>query len=184
MATKRLKQAASRKVRNATSNGPARPPDDKMLRKQLVELLRGENAHVSFEKAIAGIPAESYGTRHPGQPFTLWQILEHLRIAQWDILEFSRSSKHVSPEFPKGYWPDGESPPESQSWDESVKAFGSNLKSMTRLVANPRTDLHARLPWGTGQTVLREALVLADHNAYHIGQLVLLRRLLGVWSTD
>jgi hypothetical protein len=112
---------------------------------------------------------------------TAWQLLEHLRIAQWDILEFSRKPKHVSPAWPDGYWPATPAPPDEAAWDKSVRRFRADLKAMQKLVANPASDLFAPLPHGDGQTLLREALLLADHNAYHVGQLVLLRRLLGAW---
>ena len=105
-----------------------------------------------------------------------------MRIAQWDILEFSRNAKHVSPEFPAGYWPRQEAPPSAKAWDDSVKTFRKDLKEMVELVKDPKVDLYARLPWGDGQTVLREALLVADHNAYHLGQLVTLRRLLRTWK--
>ena len=108
-------------------------------------------------------------------------LLEHLRIAQWDILEFSRNRKHVSPDWPTGYWPRSEAPPTSAAWSASIKRFRQDLKAMQGLVANAKTDLYARIPWGDGQTILREALLLADHNAYHVAQLVDVRRLLGAW---
>jgi len=104
-----------------------------------------------------------------------------MRIAQWDILEFSRNSKHVSPEWPVGHWPRTEAPPSASAWNESIATFRKDLKAMQSLVANPKTDLFARIPWGDGQTILREALLVADHNAYHLGQLVDVRRLLGAW---
>ena len=108
-------------------------------------------------------------------------ILEHLRIAQWDILEFSRDSKHVSPKWPEGYWPKSATPANAAAWTKSVNQFRSDLKEMQELIRNPRTDLFAKIPWGDGQTILREALVLADHNAYHVAQLVDVRRLLSAW---
>ena len=111
-------------------------------------------------------------------------LLDHLRLAQWDILEFSRTSKHASPEWPKGYWPKAEAPPNPAVWNKSVQQFRKDLKSMQALIANPKTDLYARIPWGDGQTILREALLLADHNAYHLGQLVIVRRALGAWSSE
>lgn len=155
---------------------------DQLLRSHLMELLKGGHAHTTFEAAVADIPADLRGKKADGLPYTAWMLLEHLRIAQWDILEFSRNAKHVSPEWPKGYWPEGEAPPRASDWDKSVSSFQSDQKAMQELVANPKTDLYARLPWGDGQTVLREALLVADHNAYHIGQLVTLRRLLGAWQ--
>ena len=108
-------------------------------------------------------------------------LLEHMRIAQWDILEFSRNRKHVSPDWPKGYWPGREAPPSRLRGMPASRRFRKDLKSMQDLVANPKTDLYARIPWGDGQTILREALLLADHNAYHVAQLVDVRRLLGAW---
>lgn len=154
----------------------------KALREHLLELLRGGCAHVDFDAALADLPAGLRGARPPGAAHTPWQLLEHLRIAQWDILEFSRNPQHVSPEFPRGYWPESEAPPDEAAWDRSVKAFRRHLKAMERLIQNPSTNLLAPIPHGEGQTILREALLVADHNAYHLGQLVLTRRLLGSWT--
>src|SRR5438105_1306649 len=151
------------------------------LRKQLIETLKGRGAHTDFDSAVAGFPAKRAGEKPGGAPHTAWQLLEHLRIGQWDILEFSRNSKHVSPEWPAGYWPGTEAPPSAAAWSASIKSFRKDLKEMQALVANPKIDLFARIPWGDGQTVLREALLIADHNAYHLGQLVDVRRLLGAW---
>jgi len=109
-------------------------------------------------------------------------LLEHMRIAQWDILEFSRDPKHVSPDWPAGYWPESPEPPNTKAWGKSLKTFARDLAAMKRLVVNPTTDLFARIPHGTGQTILREALLVADHNAYHLGQVIVLRRLLGAWK--
>ena len=150
------------------------------LRKHLIWLLREGHAHAGFDAAIAGLPAKARGAKVKGVPYTAWEILEHLRIAQWDILEFSRDPKHVSPEFPSGYWPKSKAPPRG-AWEKSVRAFRSDLRAMERLVADPATDLFARIAHGEGQTILREALLVADHNAYHLGQLVMLRRMLGEW---
>ncbi len=136
---------------------------------------------MSFETAIARLPAALGGSRVAGAPHTAWQLLEHLRIAQWDILEFSRNPEHVSPEFPGGYWPSTEAPSSARAWNHSVRAFQADLQAMISLVSSPKTDLFARIPHGDGQTILREALLVADHNAYHIGQLVLLRKLLKAW---
>jgi hypothetical protein len=156
----------------------------KALREHLLYLLGGGGAHLSFDKAVAGLPAELRGARVAGQPHTPWRLLEHLRLAQWDILEFSRNPRHVSPTFPEGYWPEGDGPPDAGAWERSVAAFRADLKAMQDLVADPATDLFARIPHGEGQTILREALLVADHNAYHLGQLVLLRRLLGAWPEE
>ncbi|HEV2388526.1 MAG TPA: DinB family protein [Candidatus Acidoferrales bacterium] len=161
---------------------PAAAGADQALRRQLAALLGGGNAHVDFDRVIADFPAHHRGGKIPGAPHTPWQLLEHLRIAQWDILEFTRNPRHVSPPFPAGYWPPTEAPPDAAAWERSVRSFRADLQAMIALVRNPRTDLFARISHGEGQTALREALLVADHNAYHLGQLVLLRKLTGCWS--
>ena len=154
---------------------------DRELRDHVLYLLRGGGAHLSFDKAVAGLPAKLRGVKPPGVPHTPWRLVEHMRLAQLDILEFSRNPKHVSPEFPEGYWPKGDAPPNPAAWNASLKAFRKDLKAMEQLVDDPSTDLFARIPNGEGQTVLREALLVADHNAYHLGQLIAVRRALGIW---
>ena len=156
--------------------------EGKTIREHLLNLLRGRGAHVGFEKVVKEFPSKLRGKKPQGAPHTAWQLLEHLRIAQWDILEFSRNAKHGSPDFPEGYWPKEEAPPDGAAWDKSLKASRADLKAMEKLVADPKTDLYAKISHGEGQTILREALLVADHNAYHLGQLVLLRRLLGAWD--
>jgi hypothetical protein len=158
-----------------------KPDHDSSLRRQLVELLKGGSAHAGFDDAFAGLPAKLRGEKPPGLPHSPWMLLEHMRIAQWDILEFSRNRKHVSPDWPKDYWPRNEEPPSAAAWNTSIKKFRQDLKTMQKLVENPNTDLHARIPWGEGQTILREALLLADHNAYHLAQVIDVRRVLGAW---
>jgi hypothetical protein len=155
--------------------------DERSLRQHVLDLLAGGNAHAKFEDVIPGIPAKLRGRKVVGIPHTAWMLLEHMRIAQADILEFSRNPKHVSPGWPEGYWPAKEAPPGASAWISSIQKFRQDLKAMEALVKNPKTDLFAKLPWGEGQTILREALLIADHNAYHLGQLVDLRRLLGAW---
>jgi hypothetical protein len=155
--------------------------DAKALRKQLVELLQGRGAHADFDEAVGGLPAKLRGAHAHDLPFTPWRLLEHMRIAQWDIVEFSRNAKHVSPKWPEGYWPAGDAPARATAWEESIASFHRDLKAMEALVKNPATDLFARIPHGRGQTILREAMLVADHNAYHLGQFVVLRRLLGAW---
>ncbi|HEX8710236.1 MAG TPA: DinB family protein [Terracidiphilus sp.] len=157
-------------------------PIDTDLREHLINLLKGGNAHATFDQAVNGLQPELRGKKPKGSEHSPWQILEHLRIAQWDILEFSRDPEHKSPPFPDGYWPAKSAPPDDKAWDKSVRAFRRDLKAMCELVAAETTDLFARIPHGEGQTVLREALLTADHNAYHIGQLVMVRRLLGAWK--
>ncbi len=155
-----------------------------VLREHVLYLLRGGGAHLDFEKAIAGLPPEVRGAKPAGQPHTPWRLLEHLRIAQRDILEFSRNPKHVSPRFPEGYWPTGDAPPDDNAWDRSVAGFRADLRAMQDLVADPASDLFTPFAHGEGQTLLREALLVADHNAYHLGQLVLVRRLVGAWLEE
>jgi hypothetical protein len=155
---------------------------EQSLRKHLLELLAGGSAHARFDDVVKGLPAKFRGMKPARFPHTPWMLLEHLRLAQWDILEFSRNGKHDSPEWPGGYWPKTEGPANAASWNKSVGQFRRDLKAMQSLVANPKTDLFARIPWGDGQTILREALLVADHNAYHLGQLLDLRRLLGTWK--
>jgi hypothetical protein len=155
---------------------------DRSLRQHLLELLSGGRAHLDFEKAIAGLPVKLRGAKPPGMPHTPWRLIEHMRIAQWDILRFSIDPKHVSPDFPDGYWPGGDAPPDAKAWSRCVAAFRADLQAMKDLVSNPKTDLFKPIPHGQGQTILREALLIADHNAYHLGQLVTIRRLLGAWS--
>jgi hypothetical protein len=158
--------------------------NDQALREHLRELLGGGHAHLDFEKATAGMPVELRGSKPPGLPFTPWRLVEHMRIAQWDILQFTIDPHHVSPDFPDGYWPEGDAPPDAGSWDGSIAAFRADLKAMMDLVADPKSDLLTPLLHGQGQTILREALLVADHNAYHLGQLVTVRRLLGAWRDE
>jgi len=160
---------------------PARAAShDQALRNHLVYLLKGEGAHIGFDDAVAKWPLELTGVTVARFPHTAWMLLEHMRMAQYDILEFSRNSKHVSAPWPEGYWPASEAPTEEKAWIASIAAFKKDLRTMERMVADPRVDLFARIPWGDGQTVLREALLVADHNAYHLGQLLAVRKSLGI----
>lgn len=156
--------------------------NDRALRQHLLELLVGGGAHAKFDDVIKGLPPKLRGVKPPNFPHSPWMLLEHLRLAQRDILEFSRNSKYVSPPWPAGYWPKTQAPPTAAAWTKSVQRFRRDLKAMERLVANPKTDLFARIAWGDEQTILRESLLLADHNAYHLAQLVDVRRLLGAWK--
>ncbi|HEX9670573.1 MAG TPA: DinB family protein [Thermoanaerobaculia bacterium] len=152
------------------------------LRDHLVELLRGGSAHLDFDAAVDGWPPELRRRRPAGAAHSPWEVLEHLRLAQWDILEFSRDPRHVSPAWPEGYWPEGPEPPDAAAWERSAAAFRADLAAMQALVADPASDLFTPFAHGSGQTLLREALLVADHNAYHLGELVVLRRLLGAWT--
>ena len=148
------------------------------LRKHLLALLRMEGAHLTFDEAVKGFPIELRGAKPKGAPHTPWQLLEHLRTAQWDILDFCRNPAYQEMKWPDDYWPKTQAPPDATAWDHSVEQFRRDLKSMEALVSDASVDLTARIPHGTGQTVLREALLVADHNAYHLGQLVFVRKML------
>ena len=152
------------------------------MRDHLLYLLRGGGAHVKFDDAVKGLPVPLRGKRPRGAAHSPWEILEHMRLAQWDILEFSRDLKHVSPKWPEGYWPKTPAPPNAKAWAAAVKSFQTDLESICALVSDESVDLLARIPHGEGQTVLREVLLVADHNAYHLGELITVRRLLGTWK--
>ena len=154
----------------------------KPLPEHLVELLNGGHAHVDFAGAVKDWPTDLQGKKPEGAAHSPWEVLEHMRIAQRDILEFTRNPKHVSPEFPAGYWPKTPAPPDNKAWKKSADAFCSDLKAMIKIVESKSTDFFAPIPHGDGQTVLREALLVADHNASHLGEFRLLRRLLGAWK--
>jgi hypothetical protein len=153
--------------------------DDKALRDLLRSLFDWDNAHIRFDDAVKDFPRELRGIRPDGGPHSPWELLEHLRIALADIIEFSRDAAHVSPEFPSGYWPATSAPPTETAWDESADAYRASLLAFGELAADGSIDLYAPIPHGTGQTVLREILLAADHNAYHLGQLMMVRRILG-----
>ena len=156
-------------------------PDDS-IRKHVLYLLRGGGAHQSFDDFVASFPADLCGRRIEGLPYTPWQVLEHMRLAQWDILEFSRDPDHISPEFPKGYWPKPDELGTRALWQETIDKFHEDLQQMEALVEDPSTDLYAKLPHGDGQTILREALLIVDHNAYHLGALAVMARIVKTGS--
>jgi len=150
--------------------------NDQSLREQLVSLLTGGNAHLTLDDFIKDFPADRCGERVPGLPYTAWQVLEHIRIAQRDILEFSRNAAHVSPKWPEGYWPKPDEAGDAASWARSVERLRADTEETVALINDPATDLFAKIPHGSGQTILREALLVADHNAYHLGVLVAIDR--------
>jgi hypothetical protein len=162
--------------------GEARMKNDPKIRQHVLELLEGGHGHLSFDKATADLSPELRGIKPAGLPYSPCRLIEHMRIAQWDILQFSVDPHHISPEFPAGYWPTADAPPTPEAWSESCTAFRADLQSMMNLIASPEIDLYAPISHGDGQTILREALLVADHNAYHLGQLVVVRRLLGAWE--
>jgi hypothetical protein len=155
---------------------------DYALRQHILDLLRGGHAHADFETAVKNLTVGLRGKRPKGAEHSPWEILEHLRIAQWDILEFSRDPNHKSPDWPSGYWPASAAPPDAKAWDKSVRAFRRDFGELCALIEDESTDIFAKIPHGSEQTILREALLVADHNAYHLGELVLVRRLLGAWK--
>jgi hypothetical protein len=157
------------------------PNHDKSLRDHLIELLKGGHAHATFDAVIANIPAKLRGKKPANYPHSLWMLLEHLRLAQFDILEFSRNPNYAAPKWPDDYWPKSAAPTTPAAWNASVKNFRADLKAAQALVKNPRTDLFAKIPWGDGQTILREVLLLADHNSHHLAQMIDIRRLLQDW---
>lgn len=152
------------------------------LQQHMVKMLTSQDAHVDFETAIKDLPANARGQKPKGAEHSPWEVLEHLRITQNDLLEFAVNAKHKSPEFPAGYWPKAQAPTSAAEWDRSVEGFRKDLKRLCDLVSSEPADLFAKIPHGDGQTMLRQALVTADHNAYHLGELVLLRRMLGTWK--
>jgi hypothetical protein len=166
----------------AKSSGASRKNQDSALREHVLELLHGGHGHADFESAIKNLPAAARGKRPKGAEHSPWEILEHMRIAQWDILDFSRNPDYQQPPWPEGYWPKTAAPPDEKAWEKSVRAFRKDFKAMCALVEDAKTDLFAKIPHGDGQTILREALLTADHNAYHLGEMVLVRRLLGAWK--
>jgi len=171
------KKSSSKKRTSKTVKSSDRR--DKSLRDHLLYLLKGGGAHISFDDAMGDWTLQLAGVKVANFPHTAWMLLEHMRLAQWDILDFSRDSNYVSPPWPEGYWPESAAPPDEKAWTASMAAFKNDLRTMERLVANRKIDLYASIPWGDGQTILREALLLTDHNAYHLGQLVMLRKSIG-----
>ena len=155
---------------------------DKQLRQQLAKALDWHEAHADLAASVADFPAELRGKVPNGLPHSAWQLLEHIRIALWDIYEFSRNASHKSPEWPEGYWPRTAAPPNDAAWEHSMKQVQESLEGMRKLITDPKHDLLAPLAGGSGQTLLREALLIADHNAYHLGQLVLVRKALDAWK--
>lgn len=150
-------------------------------RATIARSLDWKEAHVGFDRAVGGIPPELRGVQPEGLPYSPWQLLEHLRLAQRDILDFCRDPEYAAPEWPDDYWPPTAAPPSAEAWERSVAAFRADREALKQLAADSNLDLAAEIPHGDGQTYLRELLLVADHSAYHVGELVVVRRLLGVW---
>jgi uncharacterized damage-inducible protein DinB len=151
------------------------------LRAQLAAILDWQDAHATFDAAVEGVPPEQRGVQPEGLPYSLWQLVEHLRITQWDILDFCRNAEYAEMRWPDDYWPSTMEPPSAEAWDETIRAYRADRDALKALAADTDVDLFARIPHGSGQTYLRELLLVADHTTYHVGQLVLVRRLLGIW---
>jgi hypothetical protein len=154
---------------------------DEKLREQLLELLRGGHAHMSFDQVVRDFPLDRINTRPPNTPYTPWRLLEHMRIAQWDIVEFIRDPDYESPEWPEGYWPDDEREANEEQWQDTLEAFRSDRRALEKMVTDPQVDLQADLAHAEGYNVLREVLVVADHSAYHIGELAMMRQVMDIW---
>ncbi len=148
---------------------------------EIIKLMNGGTAHASLEDALKDLPAEQRGERPHGLPYSIWQLVEHIRIAQWDMLEFSKDALHESPKWPEEYWPKETAPASEEAWNNSLAQIKKDLQEMTELVKTE--DLHKPIPHGTGQTLLREALQIADHTGYHIAEIIVIRRLLGSWKS-
>ena len=158
------------------------PIEDSALRDQLVEVLHGGSAHATASAAFSDFPPELRGKKVDGVPHTAWEQLEHIRLALHDLLEFCTNSNYLEPKWPDDYWPGSEAPPEPDSWDKSAAAFAADLEAFEALVKDPAGNIYAEIPWGKGQTLFREVLLAADHTSYHVGQLVMLRKMLGAWK--
>ncbi|MBF9143056.1 DinB family protein [Hymenobacter properus] len=157
-------------------------PDQKVMLAELTSLLTKGNAHATFEDACAGLMPDIWNRHVPEVPYTIWQLVEHVRIAQWDIVEFCFEPKHESPKWPDGYWPAPDATADEEQWQETLDHIRQNRQRFLHLIHAPGTDLLAKIPHGDGQTLLREAMLIADHNAYHTGEIILIRRLLKAWK--
>ncbi len=154
---------------------------DAVLRKQLVALLRGGNAHMPLEDAVADFPMEAINRQPPNVPYSPWHLLEHLRLTQWDILDFIRNPKYVYRQWPEDYWPAPGEQADAVKWQETISRFKADQDSLASIVQDPATDLTADLAHAPGYNILREILVVSDHNAYHIGEFAILRQVMGTW---
>ncbi|WP_338867838.1 DinB family protein [Spirosoma sp. SC4-14] len=156
---------------------------DSAVRNQLIALLTGSNAHQPFEEAIHGLPAALRGIKPQKLPYSIWQLVDHIRIAQWDILEFSRNPAHQSPPWPSGYWSKEVAPINDQDWQQAVDQVRQDREAFLALINDPKRDLYEPFAHGDGQNLLREALLIADHTAYHVGEIIIIRRLLNAWPS-
>lgn len=153
------------------------------VRKQLIALLTGSNAHQSFDDAVNDLPAELRGVKPDKLPYSIWQLVDHIRRAQWDILAFSRDATHESPPWPSGYWTEEVAPADESAWRQALEQIRSDRDAFVSLLNDPTRDLYSSFEHGDGQNLLREAMLIADHNAYHIGEIIIIRRLLNAWNS-
>lgn len=151
------------------------------IREHLKDLLSWRSAHAEFERVVKNVPTEVRGRRPDGAPYSLWQLLEHIRRSQWDILDFCVNEDYSSPQWPDDFWPADPEPPTREDWQKSIDSYRRDRQALADVIQDPSIDPHAPIPHGEGQTYLREIILVADHTAYHVGQMVLLRRMLGVW---
>lgn len=158
------------------------PTEDRILRNQLIPFLRGDGAHASFFSAVQDFPAEHYGTRPPGCPHSAWELVEHIRFTLRDLVEFCTNPNYTEPSWPRDYWPSQPDPGSPNAWHTTILAIRQDIEVLERLVGDPGSNLYAEIPWGDGQTLLREILLAGDHTSYHTGQIVLIRQLLGLWK--
>jgi hypothetical protein len=156
--------------------------NDVLVKEQLTRLIKKSHAHATLEKALEGLPAEYRGVVPDGLPYSIWQLVEHIRFCLWDILEFCKSAEHVSPSWPDGYWVKSATPASDKEWDDSLKQLHTDTNNFIELLNSKDADIHKPIPWGDGQTLLREAIVIIDHNGYHTAEIILIRRLLGIWK--
>ena len=157
---------------------------DKALRDELLHLLRGGNAHMSFDEAVTDFPMTAINQRPPNVPYTPWHLLEHMRIAQWDILDFMRNPDYRELKWPDDHWPASDAMADEAAWEQTLATFRADLQAVEEIADDPQTDLYARIPHGTGQIILREILLVADHNAHHIGEFAILRQVMGTWPAS
>ena len=161
---------------------PANISNETILKHQLVEVITKGNAHASFEEVVEGIPIKHLGAKPGNLPYSIWQLVEHIRITQKDILEFSRNPQHISPEWPDEYWPEQDAPANEQEWLQSLDHIKKDRKAFIDLLNDPSADLYTQYAHGEGQNLLREALLIADHTSYHMGEIIVLRRILNDWN--
>jgi uncharacterized damage-inducible protein DinB len=155
---------------------------DQALRDHVAALIGWEDAHAGLDRIVEGVPADKWGAAAPGLPYTLWQLLEHLRLTQYDILDFCRNPGYNQPRWPEDYWPAESDQPTPDAVAGSLAACRQDREALTALALDRKVDLFARIPHGTGQTYLRELLLVADHTSYHLGEMVVVRRALGIWD--